>query len=460
MTKLLNTVFLFTALCCSGYASDILRNEELEQNKCLQDTQNDIKEQNNTYYNLLINGLTSIPNLIGNGLYSVSNLTTSSIYSVSNLIKSGWNFLSSYTLRPTTTINDDKNKIVRILSLDGGGTRIYSQAKFLEYFCNDAKIDDLGEYFDIIAASSSGSISAVALANGMNPADLMTFAKEKTPWIFTVRSPRDIFSNNASYPSNKPNLYKKLYLGIFASYPFYKAVSEDSNYGDARLRKELTDIFGDRKLPSLKTSVLLTAYNYSEHNPLVFTNTNIDNIPELFKDIKIVDAVMGAISAPIYFPATKLKLSTDPDDTASSIVDGGLFQYNPSTLAFATAQMLYPSAKQYSILSLGTGETEIGLHFSSNEKEPSDISIIQYSKLYNITLTNAGLANDILFKSMNTNKNSKVSYYRFDFKLDTSRDYELDTSTSEFFDYLDNTVTAKYQEDKEKIKQFINELNN
>ena len=290
-----------------GTQNDVLKNEYL------QDTQNDIKDQNNTYYNSLTSGLTAIPNLIGNGLYSVSNL-----------VKSGWNFVSNYLPTNFTSINNDTIKNVRILSLDGGGTRIYSQAKFLEYFCNDAGITDLGEYFDLIAGTSAGSICATAVANGMKPSDIVTFVKEKTPWVFTTRSILDMFSNNASYPSNKHTLLRKLYLGIIRSYPFYKSVSETSNYGDARLRRELTDIFGDRLLTSLKTSVLLTAYNYSEHNPVIFSNANVSSIPELFRNVKIVDAVMGSISAPIYFPSTQMKLSNNPKEPAYNIyLNGG-----------------------------------------------------------------------------------------------------------------------------------------
>ena len=353
--------------------------------------------------------------------------------------------------------NNSSCKTVKILSFDGGGTRGYVHAKFLELFCEDTGISNLGEYFDIVAGTSVGGINAVGLSSGTTPKSMMDFFREKTPWIFTVRSIRDIFSNNASYPSNKPNLYKKLYFGIFASYPFYKAVSENSNYGDARLRKELTDIFGDKLLTSIKTKILLTAYNYSEYTPVLFTNTNTNIVPNTFGDVKIVDALMATTSAPIYFPSIQMKLSNDPKEPAYNIMDGSLFQNNPSSLAFTTANMLYPSATKYCILSIGTGIRHIGLHISSDEQEPSNSTIIQYTNLWDIVMTNSEIDNDILFNSISNNK-SNISYYRFNFKLDANRDYELDTSTSEFFDYLDTAVTAKYQEDKDKIKQFINKL--
>lgn len=349
------------------------------------------------------------------------------------------------------------NKNVKILSLDGGGTRGYAQAKFLELFCNDAGITNLGECFDVIAGTSVGGLNAIACADGLSPNYMMNFFREKSPWVFTIRSKWDMFSNNASYPSYKPNKMQMLYM-ISTSNPFYKAVSSKSNYGEVRLRKELHNIVGDRLLTSLKTNVLLTAHNYSEYAPVVFTNANIKGIPNTFKEIKIVDALMATTSAPVYFPSTKLKLSPDPEEPAYNIVDGGLFQNNPSSLAFSAAQMLYPSASKYCILSIGTGMNKIGLHISSKEKEPGNSSVMKYTELFGITMENSQIDNDILFRGLSNNPNSNVSYYRFNIQLDNNRDCSFDVSTKDFFDYLDNKVTTKYYEEHDKIKQFIKNL--
>ena len=353
--------------------------------------------------------------------------------------------------------NNSSKEIVKILSLDGGGTKGYSQVKFLDLFCKDTEITNLGEYFDVIAGTSVGGINAVACADGLSPNCMMNFFREKAPWIFTIRSKKDIFSRNASYPSNKPSKAQMLYM-MTISDPFYKAVSRNSNYGDVRLRHEIANLFGGKVLTSFKPTLLLTAHNYSEYAPVVFTNTNINGIPNTFKEINVVDALMATTSAPLYFPSTKLKLSPDPKEPAYNIVDGGLFQNNPSSLAFSTAQMLYPSAKKYCILSLGTGITKIGLHVSSKEKEPGNSSVTKYTELFGITLANSQIDNDILFRGLSNNKNYNVSYYRFDIQLDNNRDCAFDVSTKDFFDYLDNEVTKKYREEHDKIKQFIENL--
>ncbi|MBQ9441243.1 MAG: patatin-like phospholipase family protein [Alphaproteobacteria bacterium] len=361
------------------------------------------------------------------------------------------------------TINNNKpkyNRPIRILSLEGGGTRGYIQSAFLKMFCKEAEITNIGEYFDLIAGTSIGGLNAVAFASGYTTDYCCNFFREEAPWIFTVRTVKDVltFSNNASIPSHKPNKLQMFGMGLFSN-PFYKATSHTSNYGQSRLRNELTNRFKNKLLTDLNTKVLLTAHNYSEYAPVIFTNAELENVPDTYRNIKVVDALMATSSAPIYFDNTKLKLSQDPNEPAYNIIDGALFQNNPSSLAYAAAQMIYPSASKYCILSVGTGMQKIGLHVSSKEKEPSNATLLKLTNLYKIAMENSEIDNDILFKALNKSKNSNVAYYRFNVQLDNNRECDIDTSTPEFFDYLDTTVEARYKEDYANIKQFMNKMN-
>jgi len=360
----------------------------------------------------------------------------------------------------TFDIQPKYNRPIRILSLEGGGTRGYIQSAFLKMFCKEAEITNIGEYFDLIAGTSIGGLNAVAFASGYTTDYCCNFFREEAPWIFTVRTVKDVltFSNNASIPSHKPNKLQMFGMGLFSN-PFYKATSHTSNYGQSRLRNELTNLFKNKLLTDLNTKVLLTAHNYSEYAPAIFTNAELENVPDTYRHIKVVDALMATSSAPIYFDNTKLKLSQDPNEPAYNIIDGALFQNNPSSLAYAAAQMIYPSASKYCILSVGTGMQKIGLHVSSKEKEPSNATLLKITNLYKIAMENSEIDNDILFKALNKSKNSNVAYYRFNVQLDNNRDCSLDTSTPEFFDYLDTTVESRYKEDYENIKQFMNKMN-
>ena len=73
-------------------------------------------------------------------------------------------------------------------------------------------------------------------------------------------------------------------------------------------------------------------------------------------------------------------------------------------------------------------------------------------------MTSAGLAVHKFFQIISSIEDHNLFYYRFDPQLDLNRDTELDNSTSEFFDYLDEVVNAKYQQDAEEIGSFIGRL--
>lgn len=377
----------------------------------------------------------------------------------SNISLTDININNNYDKNNYDKNNDQLKKVVRIISLNGGGTRGYAQVGFLDKLCKTNKIKDIPKYFNLIAGTSIGALNAALLANGMTPEEIVKFFREVSPWIFTIRSFKDLLSNNASIPSNKPNKIQKLLLIMFNS-PFYKSVSENSNYGDARLRRELTKIFGDRLLTSLKVPVLFTAYNDSKSHPVIFTNLDLKGISCVFRNVKIVDALMASMSAPFYFPSTDLYLSQNKQEKPQKIMDGVLFQNNPSLLAFTIARVLYPLAERYCILNVGTGSGRVGLNPNTDVTELSNTQFAKYNRLYTTAVANGTLMNNIFFTAnSNISTNQYISYYCFNFKLDKNRACSFDTSTSEFFDYLDNEVEKQYKHDYQKIKEFIEKSN-
>ncbi len=482
MSKVINKIMILT-ICCSNLhaveyrekinnADDIIRSESICNNTGYSINKNtsieyntEIKKNKTYNYNNKVVEMKIVQKEIDTELQSDDDDKKDIIPNLKNNTNEGYKKLFSPEL---ITINNNitfdiypiYNRPIRILSLEGGGTKGYIHPAFLKMFCRDAEITNIGEYFDLIAGTSIGGLNAAAFASGYTTNYCCNFFREEAPWIFTVRTVKDVltFSNNASIPSHKPNKLQMFGMGLFSN-PFYKATSHTSNYGQSRLRNELTNRFQDKLLTDLNTKVLLTAHNYSEYAPVIFTNAELENMPDTYRHIKVVDALMATSSAPIYFDNTKLKLSRDPNEPAYNIIDGGLFQNNPSSLAYAAAQIIYPSANKYCILSVGTGMQKIGLHVSSPENEPSNTALLKFTNLYEIAMKNSEIDNDILFKALNKSKNSNVAYYRFNIQLDNNRDCSIDTSTPEFFDYLDTTVEARYKEDYENIKQFMNKMN-
>lgn len=391
-----------------------------------------------------------------------------------------------------------KPKTVRILSLDGGGARGYLSAKFLKKFCSDWGINpnELFNHFDIICGASTGGILSLAYSNGMSPDEMCAFYREKCPWIFTIRTAAEklIGSHTAGTPSNRPNLAQKIIM-IAENDPFYKAAYDDSNYGEIRLKDEATAIFGEKKLTELHVPVILTSYNTTTETPIMFSN--IDNKDYTRDDISCVDAIMATAAAPVYLPKRSITNTTTQE--TFEYIDGGIYQNNVTLLGYAAARRLHPYAKRYCVLSIGTGQNQIGFGPNEQNRETNlrnkitklvkdindsndteeqlvdEINTIIETKsstrdlnageevkeligLIDREMTSAGLAVHKFFQIISSIEDHNLFYYRFDPQLDLNRDTELDNSTSEFFDYLDEVVNAKYQQDAEEIGSFIGRL--
>lgn len=353
-------------------------------------------------------------------------------------------------------------KTIRILSLDGGGARGLLQIHFLERLFYQMGITSAKNNFDLIAGTSVGSIIAAGL-NIMSPTELKTFFLNKAPYIFTIRTATDVLANskNASQASNRPNAIQKASM-LIASDPFYKAVSSDSNYGDSFLKQSLIEVFGEKQLTDLTIPTIIPAHNYTKRHPIVFSNAKVSAVPEKYREIGIVDAILSSAAAPIYFPSHPVDLDHDPETEPDTLIDGGLFQNNPSTLAYHVAQMLFPNAKRFCVLSVGTGTNTIELPGNLQNIPAQDApenSIKKYLKLLDIAMSNAEIANDLFFRSLaELSMDTNVFYYRFNIELDSNQDCELDNSSPEFFEYLQSAVDKKYLDDMFEIGQFISRL--
>ena len=370
-------------------------------------------------------------------------------------------------------------KTVRILSLDGGGMRGYLSALFMERFLTQAGIPpaEVWKNFDIIAGTSIGGIQACGYANGLSPSDLKTFFITKGQWIFTIRTAADVAigSINSSEASNRPNTLQKIAM-LTTDDPFYKAVDPLSNYGDSRLKTELDSVFSTKIMTDLKTNVLVPSYNKDTNTPIIWSNCTIPGYlgqTELVKNV-----VLSTGSAPTYLPPANW--------SAINYIDGGVAQNNPASLALSLAQILYPSAMRYAVLSVGAGLGDIGFHdptlqqnISEFRKNPAKFAkkhsilvddLVQLKTIDNLgafegiqdlfALIGIGIAapQEIVHKVLDyqsTLTNQNVSYYRFQVILDPLQDNELDRSDPAFFPYLESLMNAQYDLDLVKISQFI-----
>jgi predicted patatin/cPLA2 family phospholipase len=207
----------------------------------------------------------------------------------------------------------------RILSLDGGGAKgFYSLGVLLEI---EGLVGPLGDNFDLIYGTSTGSIIAALLARGDSVTDALNHYRERVPQIMRwptrwLRTPR----------------LERAASSIF---------------------KEQT--FGE----GFRTKIGIVATDWDTGAPRIFKNA-----PEMARGRQstfvpgfgclVADAIVGSCSA---YPLFNKKQITIAGGSPVTVVDGGFCANNPAVFAVLQA-MDTPGIDHGDIrlISVGTGE--------------------------------------------------------------------------------------------------------
>lgn len=244
----------------------------------------------------------------------------------------------------------------RILSLAGGGLRgafaiglLAELEKRLEH--------PIGEYFDLIAGTSTGSITACALCQGMTAGEIQDFYDRHAEQIF---KPRERYV--------PPKYYRPLYR--LAKSLLSKKIPNDldhffqSKYCPFSLNDALEMGFGDARLADLtKSRLLVTTVNLTDGKTRVFRTPHLPRRSET-SGWRVVDVIAASAAAPTYFPH-----KTMPDGKA--YVDGGLWAIDPGFAALSEAVRITEQCRRQEdqpfliedvwMLSLGTGQSTYSL---------------------------------------------------------------------------------------------------
>lgn len=212
------------------------------------------------------------------------------------------------------------DKIFKILSIDGGGIRGVYAAHILSCMSERFGKINIGDYFDMIAGTSTGSIIAAAVACNKDPALILSLYCKRGPKIFRKRR---------------------------SCIPIRLQPAIHSLYSNKDLKQILENIFKDIKLGDIKKPLLLPATDVGNGGVHVFKSGYSKEFTR-DKDVLLRDAIMASCSAPTYFNPTKLK--------EYLLADGGLWANNPSLAAVIDAQRrLNINLANIRVLSIGTG---------------------------------------------------------------------------------------------------------
>jgi len=221
----------------------------------------------------------------------------------------------------------ENKKVVRILSISGGGIRGLIPASFL------AKMEEesgtaIWKMFDLIAGTSTGGILACILASEspMSASEAMSFYLTDGPKIFYRSFLRKLTS---LWGSRSPKYSNKELLKALKKHMTHRAL-------------------GEMMLVNTKTELLVPSYDLSRESPYFFKTSKARKGPA--EDFRLWEVAAATSSAPTYFPP----FQQSPD---RCFIDGGVFANNPVMCAFAEAYRLWPGAESYVVISVGTGSS-------------------------------------------------------------------------------------------------------
>ena len=209
-----------------------------------------------------------------------------------------------------------------ILALDGGGARGIYPAHILDRL--ERRLSKpIGECFDLIAGTSTGSIIAGAAAAGVEMRTLVELFEEKASEVFGR---------------------KHFGWGLFRS-----------KYGRQSLEQLVQEYVPSRRLGDISTPLLITSSDISTGGVRVFKSRYLHDLGEEYVrdgDVPLRDAVLASCAAPSFF---------DPMQVDEYLLaDGGLWANNPSILAVTEAVSKFRrSLEQVHVLSIGTGKPRL-----------------------------------------------------------------------------------------------------
>ena len=243
----------------------------------------------------------------------------------------------------------------RILSLAGGGLRGAFAIGLLEVL--EQRISQpLSEYFDLIAGTSTGSITATALCSGMTMRQVREFYEEHSARIFHPREPylpknplRTIYPLVRKIVQRRGQNTDNFFQSRYCPYSLTSAMEE--GFGERTLRdaRQCRLVVPTVNLSKGVTAVLRTPHLPMEHESL---------------DWRLADVIVASSAAPTYFPHKRM-----PD--GNDYVDGGLWAIDPGVVALAEAVKITElccrtadspfDLQEVSMLSIGTGQATYSL---------------------------------------------------------------------------------------------------
>ena len=242
---------------------------------------------------------------------------------------------------------DDAN--FRILSIDGGGIKGIFPAAILtclEDTCLDGQ--PIGDYFDLIAGTSTGGIIALGLGTGLAARSLLDLYVDEGHRVF---------------PPKQRQKGRRLFRRL-----------SRNRYDRTALDELLHQTLGTRTLRESKYRLLIPATEAKHGDPAVYKTPHH---PGYFLD---GDKPMAEVAAATSAAPTYLKPVVQDGYT---LLDGGIWANNPAMMALVEALTCFAvQREQIAILSIGCGQDG----FRINSKQAAGAGQYQWREIIHVAM--------------------------------------------------------------------------
>jgi uncharacterized protein len=346
-----------------------------------------------------------------------------------------------------TNYTKQKKKIT-ILSLDGGGIRGIISCAILQYIEQQLQQQDhpeakLGNYFDLIAGSSTGGIIT----------SVLLFPNENKTAKYSINKALDLYTNNG-VDIFSVNFWQQL-LNPFGLL--------NEKISELALEKYLSSFFGNLELKHMIKPCVITAYDIQHRCVKIFNST--DGIIPL-DNFYVKDICRATTAAPTYFEPVQI---TSQYGQKFSLIDGGVYANNPALCAFAEAKKIpfgtvledsnkpnYPDVNDLIIVSLSTGVRNIAYPYKSL-KNAGKLKWV--TPLIDMLLSANAEAVDYQLKQMFNSLGivNRRNYYRLNPKLEEAASAMDNVSTSNIEALLQDGLLY-IEQNKKTLDQIVKKL--
>lgn len=247
-------------------------------------------------------------------------------------------------------------KKIRILSQDGGGIRGIISCVILKFIEEQLQILDnpeakIGDYFDLIAGTSTGGILAA----------IILFPDENGKAKFSVQEALDLYAEKGDTIFDV-SFWRKIInpFGLF-----------NEKISETNLEKQIEEVFGNLELKDFIKPSLITSYDIEARRAKFFTSH--DAKTSQLENFYVKDVCRATSAAPTYFEPALINSLYNQEFT---LIDGGVYANNPALCAYAEARKIpfqditkdtdkkdYPTINDMIIISVGTGTVLKPYHF-------------------------------------------------------------------------------------------------